>query len=300
MDKRRLGSAVSLLAFAPFLLDCSARFTSDGSKGPKPEAGATNGSAGESGDGGTTGGAGESGSAGIGGSGGGSGSSGSSGSDSGGSGPGVGGADSGGGTGGQSGGTGGALCGSSDPVELSEVPGRSITPRAAWTGDSYGVVWQDDRDGNPEIYFARLDSAGRKLGTDVRVTNAPGESAAPSLVWVVSEFGLTWHDERDGNTEIYFVRLDPAGQKIGPEVRLTTDSARSEFPSLVWRASEYAVAWNDARDGGFQIYFARLGQQGAKLAPEVRVSGDTTLAASPSLAAGPGGFGVAWHDLRGG
>src|SRR6185503_2375079 len=73
------------------------------------------------------------------------------------------------------------------------------------------------------------------------------------------------------------------------------------FPSIVGAADGgYAVVWNDTRDGPFQIYSARLDGSGAKLAPEKRVSGNTPLAASPILAAGDDGFGVAWIDTRGG
>jgi hypothetical protein len=222
------------------------------------------------------------------------------GTDSGGGSGGSGGNGGNGGNGGASAGTGGRLCSTGAPVELSEVAGTSVGPRAQWNGNGYGVVWSDNRDGNSEIYFARLDAAGRKVGNDVRVTNALGESAAPVLIWAVTEFGVVWHDQRDGNTEIYFVRLDPAGNKLGVEKRVTTDSARSEFPSLAPDTGGFAVAWNDTRDGPFQIYVARLDGEGTKRGQDIRVSSSAALAASPSLAAGPSGFGVAWHDLRDG
>ena len=194
-------------------------------------------------------------------------------------------------------GTGGAPC-TVTPSQLSEAPGRSLSPAAIWTQNGYAVAWTDDRDGNPEVYFARLDSEGKKLGTDVRVTSTPGRSETPDLAWASSEIGMVWSDARDGNTEIYFVRLDPAGTKLGNEVRVTTDPGRSEFPSLVKVGNGYAVAWNDTRDGTFQIYVARLEYNGTKLGQETRVSSGSVLSASPSLAASNTGFGVAWHDTR--
>ena len=77
-------------------------------------------------------------------------------------------------------------------------------------------------------------------------------------MWAASEFGLVWADGRDGNNEIYFARLDADGTKLGAEVRVTSDPARSEFPSLIGVAAGYAVAWNDTRDTTFQVYMARL------------------------------------------
>ncbi len=44
-----------------------------------------------------------------------------------------------------------------DPVVVGEGAGMSSYPSLAWTGDGFALVWQDDRDGNYEIYLARLD-----------------------------------------------------------------------------------------------------------------------------------------------
>ena len=76
-----------------------------------------------------------------------------------------------------------------------------------WTGSGYGVAWWDDRDGNNEIYFARLSSEGVKVGGDVRVTTDAFISREPSLVWTGSGYGVAWGDDRDGNGELYFARL---------------------------------------------------------------------------------------------
>ncbi|MBN1799806.1 MAG: hypothetical protein JW822_14610, partial [Spirochaetales bacterium] len=69
------------------------------------------------------------------------------------------------------------------------------------------------RDGNFEIYFARINSSGVKQGLDVRITNAAGDSWWPSLVWTGTEYGASCDDDRDGNFEIYFARLYPNGTK---------------------------------------------------------------------------------------
>jgi hypothetical protein len=83
----------------------------------------------------------------------------------------------------------------------------SWDPSLVWTGSGYGVAWWDDRDGNNEIYFARLSSEGVKVGGDVRVTTDAFISREPSLVWTGSGYGVAWGDDRDGNGELYFARL---------------------------------------------------------------------------------------------
>jgi len=180
-------------------------------------------------------------------------------------------------------------------VRVTEAPRGPENPAVIWTGTEYGVVWHDWRDENFEIYFTRLDSLGRKLVWDVRITDDPANSRDPSLVWTGTEFGTAWADDRDGSFEIYFARISSSGVKQGQDVRVTSEGS-SGYPSLVWTGTEYGVAWVDARDGDPEIYFARISASGVKQGGDVRItetSGDTR---SPSLAWAGSEYGVAWMN----
>jgi cysteine-rich repeat protein len=136
---------------------------------------------------------------------------------------------------------------------------ESKHPALAWTGSEFAVAWTDLRDGaGGEIYFARLTSAGAKTGGDVRITNDAAASAAPSLAWGGTHYGLAWEDGRDGNAEIYFAWISPAGAKEGLDFRVTRDGAGSSWPSVAWSGTSFYVAWHDGRDGNWEIYFARI------------------------------------------
>src|SRR4030042_958061 len=104
----------------------------------------------------------------------------------------------------------------------------------------------------PHLVLAQCVS-WQKPGSDLRVTSAENDSYWPSLSWTGSEFGVSWFDSRDGNSEIYFARLDAAGVMQGSEIRITSDSGESMFPALAWTESEFGVAWFDARDGNPEI-----------------------------------------------
>jgi hypothetical protein len=178
------------------------------------------------------------------------------------------------------------------------IPRTSSGVALAAADVGYGVAWQANEGMAARIEFARLDAAGALMGSVVRITDGEGVAGAPSLVWTGAEFALVWHDDRDGNNEIYFTRVSSAGAEVGADARITNDGARSEFPSLAWNGDGFGVAWNDTRDSGFQIYFVRLGAAGTRMGGDVRVTSDTMLGASPWIASNGTGYGVAWHDTR--
>jgi hypothetical protein len=185
-------------------------------------------------------------------------------------------------------------------VRVTSDPGSSTAPRLAWTGTEYGIAWEDDRDGNEEIYFARLDATGVKLGADTRVTDDSAISNAPDVVWNGGEYGLVWRDRRNGNGEIYFALLSAAGVKIGSDVRVTDAADNSSQPRLGWTGTEYGVAWRDGRDGNTETYFARLDGLGLKIGDDLRLTADDASSSEPALAWNGVSYGVAWVDSRDG
>ena len=170
-----------------------------------------------------------------------------------------------------------------------------------WTGIEYGVAWSDYRDGNAEIYFARIDSNGTKIGSDTRISvDDTYDSIDSSLVWTGTEYGVAWTDYRDVSSSIYFARIDANGTKIGNDTRISVDDTySSRKPSLVWTGSEYGISWEDGRDADFEIYFARIDANGTKIGSGTRISpSDTYDSQSPSLIWTGTQFGLAWGDER--
>jgi hypothetical protein len=100
---------------------------------------------------------------------------------------------------------------SGDPVRVTDdsgaVPAMSTAPRLIRTPTELGVAWQDYRTGDHEIWFVRLDRAGRPVAAEIRVSASAGESLVPSPVFTGSGFGLAWSDRRDLDYEIYFARI---------------------------------------------------------------------------------------------
>lgn len=135
-----------------------------------------------------------------------------------------------------------------------------------------------------------------------RLTNFPGDSSVPVLVWTGAELGVAWEDWREStsNAEIYFARADTTLTRIGDEVRVTNAPWQSRGPSLVWSGSEYGIAWMDYRDTN-DVYFARLDVVGSKIGSETSVTDRLSFPGysyNPALAWTGSEFGLSFLDNR--
>ncbi|MCK4353419.1 T9SS type A sorting domain-containing protein [candidate division WOR-3 bacterium] len=118
------------------------------------------------------------------------------------------------------------------------------------------VIWQDNRDGNPEIYYKQSLNNGETWELDERLTNATGDSKYPSLVTSSDTLHLVWQDNRDGNWEIYYKQSPDGGTTWTPDTALT-DTGSSEHPSITVSDSIIHIVWQDNRDGNYEIYYKR-------------------------------------------
>ena len=183
-------------------------------------------------------------------------------------------------------------------IRVSATIANSKVPSIAWTGKEFGVVWSDDRDGNREVYFVRLDKNGKKLGEEVKIPYSHNISISPKIVWTGKEFGVVWEGNRDGNWEIYFARLDSSGKKIGKEKRITTNQTVSRFPEIVWAGDGYGVVWEELEvlSDKNRIYFTKLDIDGKQImSPKKLVD---TQAYFPKIIWNGLEFDIVWLDER--
>lgn len=191
-----------------------------------------------------------------------------------------------------------------NPVRITNAVRTQYQPSLVWAGFEYGLAWYDLRHAdatapdNAEIYFARLDTVGNRLGDEVRVTNDAAFSSEPSLAWSGERYGIAWTEQRDGNTEIYFTALDSFGVTRTGDIRLTADPATSLRPSAVSTGGEFGVSWYDLRDGNAEIYFTRVGLDGTRLSPDVRLTRDPAFSCDPTVLWNGAAYAVTWNDFR--
>ena len=132
-------------------------------------------------------------------------------------------------------------------------------------GDRLALSWQDERDGNVEVYLltgVMGDLTGEIDGRSRRVTNTPGETIGAYLTWNDDRIGLSWSDKMSGQHEVYFQSFDRTGTPREPARRLTNNATWSLVPAICPDGQGFALAWNEyqpetveVHNGSSEVFF---------------------------------------------
>jgi Tol biopolymer transport system component len=123
---------------------------------------------------------------------------------------------------------------------------RAYDSHPAWSPDGAQIAFVSERDGNREIYLLRVGDAqpdGIATGQSPRrLTDHPADELRPA--WSPDGQQIAFNSDRDGNWEIYVVRLD------GADLRRLTDSPDWEiFPA--WSPDGTRIAYRRSAPRGW-------------------------------------------------
>jgi len=144
---------------------------------------------------------------------------------------------------------------------------------------------------------------------DFRVNELAGPSVAdqgnPAVAVDASgNFVVVWHDERNGNWDIYAQRYTADGTPIGSNFRVDDDNKNEnqEYPAVaVDAAGNFVVVWQDTRNRNLDIYAQRYSADGTPIGSNFKVNDDQyrTRQGYPAVAVdAAGNFVVVWQDTR--
>lgn len=179
-------------------------------------------------------------------------------------------------------------------------PGRQQSAILKWSGSEFGLAWTDFRHGKREVYFRRLTADGETLGSEVRVTDDVHDSAWPDLASNGTGWAVVWQDDRAGDYEVFFRRLDEKGSALGPEVRITDAAGFSGYPSVDWNGYQYGLSWHDGRAGASTVYFTAVNAAGEKTAGDLKVSSGSGQSMFTTALWNGKTYAFSWRDDRDG
>ena len=120
----------------------------------------------------------------------------------------------------------------------------------------------------------------------------------------LGNFVIVWGDGRNDEKDIYAQRYDSNGVALGDNFRVNDDaSGLSQLtPDVAMDyAGNFVIAWDDRRNGGWDIYAQRYNPGGEPQGENFKVDDDTVGALQfyPSISVDyTGNFVIAWDDYR--
>ncbi|OGF23891.1 hypothetical protein A3H66_01270 [Candidatus Falkowbacteria bacterium RIFCSPLOWO2_02_FULL_45_21] len=135
------------------------------------------------------------------------------------------------------------------------------------------VVWQDNRNGNLDIYLQRYDgNKNESFNPEIKINKNSGNSgqSEPAVTIDLSDnIYAAWTDERDGNLNIYAAKYSGSGQALWQsDIKINTDSGTANHynPAIASDSlGNIYLAWTDERNGNADIYLAKYNDAGQAL-----------------------------------
>jgi hypothetical protein len=151
-----------------------------------------------------------------------------------------------------------------DPSGLAIASTVSGTPAVASNGSDYFVVWTDTRNGNNDIYGARVGVSGNVLDSaGIAISTAAGTQDRPAMAWDGAHYVVVWQDARTGNNDIYLARVSSAGSVVDAQgVAIASGSFDDREPGIASDGTNSLVVWDRNQSG---VYGARVSQAGGIL-----------------------------------
>ncbi len=143
------------------------------------------------------------------------------------------------------------------------------------------------------------------FGDSIRVTF--DAAASKNLSTVVDDDGnmhVVWEDYRSGNGDIYYVKLDPEGNKLTNDAKISNDSAPSRNPTICVDHDDHIyIVWEDIENGTSELLFAKLWYYVGNITFQengLRVSdSDPANSMEPDVAVdATGNLSLVWTDAR--
>lgn len=95
-----------------------------------------------------------------------------------------------------------------------DTPSNQWHPSLAAAGAGLFAVWQDNRLGNNDVFFAQRRDGGAGFGPSERVDDTgagPSEQTRPHLAWAGGFCYAVWEDDRNGTPDVYLGRRSCPG-----------------------------------------------------------------------------------------
>jgi hypothetical protein len=151
------------------------------------------------------------------------------------------------------------------------------------SGNVY-VTWTDRRNvGISDVYFAKSVDGGSTFPTNTRINQYTEQSQGyPEMALDGDEvIYVVWNDSRNlykkNGRDVFMARSLDSGDSFEPEIKINDAKIPAEFeyfyPTITaWGKGHVAIAWEDKREGNWDVYLTRSDNGGLSFRPSWRLN----------------------------
>ncbi|PYK58861.1 MAG: hypothetical protein DME21_14810, partial [Verrucomicrobia bacterium] len=195
-------------------------------------------------------------------------------------------------------------------IPICTDPGRQTSPRVAFDGERYLVVWEDDRESTTDyqlyqIYGARVSTTGTVLDANgFKITTNRVSRLGPAAASDGHGFFVAWEDwqRTDGAiADVYGSVVSSEGIVANPDgIALVLGAGWQVQPRIAFANGEYLMTYRDNGPlGGPDIWGIRVSTAGQPVSSAFRISNSNDEAGGRyGLASNGRDCFVVWGDNR--
>lgn len=161
-------------------------------------------------------------------------------------------------------------------VKLGNLYGTVWDPGAAhYSGASYGAtalasngtsilisVCAETASSNSNIVYRRSIDSGSSFSNAAPLPGQQNTGSTPDIAIEGSHVHLTWVDERDGTSQIYYQHSGDLGFTWDDPVPISIGTATNYFPSIAADGDLVVITWERDVSGNWEIYYANSSTAG--------------------------------------
>lgn len=174
---------------------------------------------------------------------------------------------------------------------------------------NFVIAWYDSRESaHGDIYAQRFSSDGNPLGQNFRVTDDTCDALSlnPAIAFDnLGNFIIVWHDNRNGDEDVFCQRYSSEGVAAGNNFRVNADTGNDDqyWPDCAFaNDGSFIITWNYIRSSwDFDIIAQRFDSDGMPVGENFQVNTDLQDAhhSLPKIITdAEGGFKICWYDTR--
>ncbi|MDP8224423.1 MAG: hypothetical protein P9L99_13755 [Candidatus Lernaella stagnicola] len=191
------------------------------------------------------------------------------------------------------------LDGVSTGTAVSTAADNQLDPDAAYANDYFLVAWRDNRNGDYDIYGARVNNAGTMVDpSGIAIAVFDGAQGYPSVTASNTQYLVVWEDPRNGTFDIYSTRLQTDGGVNSPSGIIVSNAAGDQLrPEVDSDGTNFFAVWEDNRFPQSAIYGSRINSVGGTVDPGgIQVNIGTAARSKPAIVYDGQYFLVAWQQ----